>query len=383
MSKFKSLFFAGIVCFLISSFSFAEVLCGEAYQETLCKHIANAKDSIVVAMYFIISEPEGEGPINELVDGLIAAKARGVDVKVILEDSKFKENRLAYQKLKDNGVKVHFDTPEHLLHVKGVVIDGRYVFIGSANWSKAAIEDNYEVTCFEESPEDGLAFKQYIEGIPLQDTDMFLPPEEGVFISSDLLLFPETGRILIKNQAEKQLDLYLLLCKVGQEKGADSFKVDYDALAKKMGYAERGKLGKYRNRHEYNYERIHRSLASLKRNGLIDYSKGVVSLKINGGAPITIPFEYWDYADELSMRAKYMYLICLYEAGRSTRYPCWFRSQKDMEKLYGISDTTISLGLLELESKGIIEVTRDKLSPPDFSDRNANVYKMLAFPKFK
>jgi len=48
MSKFKSLFFA--CCFLISSFSFAEVLCGEAYQETLCKHIADAKDSIVVAM---------------------------------------------------------------------------------------------------------------------------------------------------------------------------------------------------------------------------------------------------------------------------------------------------------------------------------------------
>ena len=37
-----------------------------------------------------------------------------------------------------------------------------------------------------------------------------------------------------------------------------------------------------------------------------------------------------------------------------------------MSKLYGISDNTISLALMELEEKGIIEVTRDKPTPPDF-----------------
>ena len=84
---------------------------------------------------------------------------------------------------------------------------------------------------------------------------------------------------------------------------------------------------------------------------------------------ITIPSEYWEYgySDSLSMRAKYIYLICLYESSRSTRYPFWFRSQKDMSKLYGISDNTISSALLELEAKGIIEVTRDKPTPPDFA----------------
>ena len=131
--------------------------------------------------------------------------------------------------------------------------------------------------------------------------------------------------------------------------------------------------------------RIHRSLKRLKGYGLIDYSKGKVTLRADNaskpGAPlITIPFEYWEYgySDSLSMRAKYMYLICLYEAGHSTRYPFWFRSQEDMAKLYGISDTTISLGLQELEEKGIVEITRDKLRPPDFSDRKANIYRMIA-----
>jgi DNA-binding HxlR family transcriptional regulator len=48
-----------------------------------------------------------------------------------------------------------------------------------------------------------------------------------------------------------------------------------------------------------------------------------------------------------------------------------------MSKLYGISDTTISLGMQELEDKGLIEIIRDKSTPPDFSDRKANVYRML------
>ena len=155
-----------------------------------------------------------------------------------------------------------------------------------------------------------------------------------------------------------------------------------------MGYVALNNLGKYRDNHHYFYERIHRSLKRLKGYGLIDYKKGKVTLKADNtgkaGAPlITVPFEYWKYgySDSLSMRAKYMYLICLYEASRSSRYPFWFRSQKDMSKLYGISDTTISLGLLELEERGIIEITRDKLTPPDFSDRKANIYRMLSLAR--
>ncbi len=56
-------------------------------------------------------------------------------------------------------------------------------------------------------------------------------------------------------------------------------------------------------------------------------------------------------------------------------------SQKDMSELYGISDNTISSALLELEEKGIIEVTRDKPTPPDFADRKANIYRMLPLPR--
>jgi hypothetical protein len=340
-------------------------------------------------MYFvIIDEENGSNPVNVLVDDLIAAKDRGVDIKVVLEDSKFKASRLAYQKLKDNGIDVYFDTPKELLHIKGVAIDDKYIFIGSANWSRAAIEDNYEVTYLEESPEDAIAFREYVESIPVAKGEFFLPAEEGVKLLSSFLLSPDLGRQLLKAQAYKQLDLYLLLCKMQDKTGKAYFKIDYDSLAKKMGYKAPEDLRKYRNAHHYYYERIHRLLIPLKKYGLIDYRKGKVTLKANVSdkpdkPKIIIPYEYWEegYSDKLSMRAKYMYLICLYEAGRSTRYPLWFRSQEDMSKLYGISDTTISLGLQELEDKGLIEIIRDKPIPPDFSDRKANIYRMLPLDK--
>ncbi|MFH1678226.1 MAG: phospholipase D-like domain-containing protein [Candidatus Omnitrophota bacterium] len=392
MERIKTILLTLLICltaiFLPLNAS-ADIVFGKAYQKTLHKYLTQSENSITIAMYFIIINPADKtNPVNELVDNLIAAKKRGVEVKVILEDSKLKENRLAYEKLRENNIAVYFDTPAHLLHIKSVIIDDRYVFVGSANWSKAAIEDNYEAACFEDSAWDALVLKEYIDNIPIQEKDIFLPQAEGVTISRDFLLFTKAGRRLLKAQAFKQLDLYLLLCKFQQETDNPSFDIDYDSLAKSMGYETPGNLGKYRNEHHYFYERTHRSLKRLRGYGLIDYRKGKVTLKTNNikeaDAPlIIIPFEYWEYGypESLSMRAKYMYLICLYESARSTKYPFWFRSQKDMSKLYGISDTTISLGLLELEAKGIIEITRDKPTPPDYSDRKANIYRMLSLPR--
>ncbi len=379
------------------SYVYADILFGKSYHETMHTYLKEADTSITIAMYFIILEPKGVGPINELVNDIVDAKKRGVQVKIVLEDSKLRANRLAYEKLRENNIAVYFDTPEHLLHIKGVAIDDRYIFLGSANWSKSAIQDNYEATYFDDSPQDALAFREYVDNIPVQKNDIFFPQTKGVFISKDFLLSPDLGRKLLKAQAYKQFDLYLLLCRIQEETGRSYFEIDYDFLAKRMGYQAPKDLGEYRNEHEYYYERIHRSLKRLSGYGIIDYKKGKVTLTANiitgkGGPSITIPFEYWEYgySDSLSMRAKYIYLICLYEASRSTRYPFWFRSQKDMSKLYGISDNTISSALLELEEKGIIEVTRDKPSrkylagkptPPDFADRKANIYRMLPLPQ--
>jgi len=132
------------ICLIILAFPLrarAEMLFGKTYYDNLHKYLAQARNSITVAMYFIITDPgDKTNPVNELVNDFTAAKNRGVEVMVILEDSKLEENRAAFELLRKNNVAVYFDTPEHLLHIKGVVVDDRYVFAGSANWSKAALE---------------------------------------------------------------------------------------------------------------------------------------------------------------------------------------------------------------------------------------------------
>ena len=221
-TSIKNIFPLFLICFVILSFPIsvsADLLFGRAYHQVLHKYLTQSKSSITIAMYFIIIDPgDKTDPVNALVDDLMAAKNRGVEVKVILEDSKLKENRLAYEKLRANNITVYFDTAEHLLHIKEVVIDDRYVFAGSANWSKAAIEDNYEATYFEDSHQDAIVSKKYIDSIPIQRKDIFLPQTEGVTISSDFLLASNSGRRLLKAEAFKQLDLYLLLCKLQQSR---------------------------------------------------------------------------------------------------------------------------------------------------------------------
>jgi len=192
----------------------AEVLFGKEYQEALHKHLTHAKKSITIAMYFIILEPKGEGPINQLVNDLIDAKNRGVSVKVLLENSKLKASRLAYKKLKENNIAVYFDTPKQLLHIKGIAIDDKYLFLGSANWSRAAMEDNNEASYLTDSMLDAIIFRKHVENTPFQDKDAFLPLTKGVSISQDFLISSKSGRRLLKSQATKQLDLYLLLLKM-------------------------------------------------------------------------------------------------------------------------------------------------------------------------
>ena len=415
---------ANLVIALFPLCLFADVLFGEGYFNSLHQSLNQAQKSITVAMYFIILEPEGTGPVNTIVNDLIAAKVRGVTVKVVLEDSKAQESRAAFEKLKASGLDVAFDTTAHLLHLKGIVVDSRYIFVGSANLSRAAIESNYEATAFYDAPHDAAALESYMASIPLNKNDIVFPAQEGVIIPADFLLSAQGGRILIENEADDQFDLYLLLYRIQKENLP--IVIDYDSLAKELGFIAPTPLGKYRSAHDYYYEHVHRALAKLQRAGFIDYKNGVVTIRslseprpsidyralsdlpvsihpAEGGtlneqivskgtktlgdrlvskrpdATFVIPFAYWQSGlpAKLSTRAKYMYLISLYEASRSTRYPEWFRSQKDMSALYGISDTTISAGFKELEQNHLIKITRDPLDPDDFSDRAANVYRMM------
>jgi competence ComEA-like helix-hairpin-helix protein len=125
------------------------VLADDAYFPALLQAIAEARRTIGMAMFLF---KMGESPENRparLAKALIAARSRGVRVEVLLEKSGYdeginRENEEVANLLRKNRIDVRFDTPETTTHAKLVVIDNRYVFLGSHNLTQAALTHNHE-----------------------------------------------------------------------------------------------------------------------------------------------------------------------------------------------------------------------------------------------
>lgn len=115
----------------------------EAIRETLLTAMYGAQKSLVMTTpYFIPDEP--------LLDGLVAAAKRGVDVMVIVPeqiDSLMARlaSRSQYADLLDAGVKVKLFT-QGLLHTKTLVADEHYALIGTVNLDMRSLWLNFEVT---------------------------------------------------------------------------------------------------------------------------------------------------------------------------------------------------------------------------------------------
>ncbi|TWJ19491.1 phospholipase D-like domain-containing protein [Geobacter argillaceus] len=122
------------------------------YAPALLDGIREAGKGIVVTMYlFKMTDSPGNLP-RRIAEELVRARGRGVEVTVLLEqsdrpqDSLNDDNRATAQFLKRGGVKVFFDTPRVTTHVKAVVIDGRWVYLGSHNLTQSALRHNNELS---------------------------------------------------------------------------------------------------------------------------------------------------------------------------------------------------------------------------------------------
>lgn len=99
-----------------------------------------AKKTIRVAM-FTFTHPE-------LVEGLVEAHKRGVDVEIVIDsDSSRKTSSVAYKRFGREKMKVYASKRVGLLHEKMAIIDDNTLIMGSANWTRAAFGTNSENLC--------------------------------------------------------------------------------------------------------------------------------------------------------------------------------------------------------------------------------------------
>ena len=112
--------------------------------ERIVEAIGSARREVLVQVYEFTSPP--------ILQALVAAHRRGVDVRVILDKVNATERYSGVNFVSDAGIRVWIDDQTAIAHSKVIVIDRALVVAGSFNLTRSAEERNVEDTLFVSSP---------------------------------------------------------------------------------------------------------------------------------------------------------------------------------------------------------------------------------------
>ena len=115
--------------------------------------IENAKDYIYIPI-FVITE-------NRVVEALIKAKQRGVDVRLISDALNASSKYSKIKVLRASGIPVKIENYAGKMHSKTMIVDDKYSIIGSMNFSKSGETKNDENTIVLENAEATKYLKRF------------------------------------------------------------------------------------------------------------------------------------------------------------------------------------------------------------------------------
>ena len=131
--------------------------------------ISSAHTRLWMAMYVIhLDSPEVDG----LMQALVAAVARGVDVRVCLDhgpgfDGATDDKHVAPEAwLQTHGIHVVLDELDRRTHAKVLVVDSYRILAGSHNWTRSAFMSNREVSWLIDSTADAQVIEAWLAQIP-------------------------------------------------------------------------------------------------------------------------------------------------------------------------------------------------------------------------
>jgi len=112
-----------------------------------CEVVADAFAAASTSIDLLLSNAELDE--NSLIDSLIEAHQRGVQVRVVLDKSDWSssitaKNRPTLELLQAQGIDARFDDPAVTTHAKLVLIDGAVAILGSSNWNRYAFTDQVQ-----------------------------------------------------------------------------------------------------------------------------------------------------------------------------------------------------------------------------------------------
>lgn len=102
----------------------------------IVKALDSAKKTVLVQAYSFTSAP--------IAKALMSARKRGVDVRIILDNSQATQRYSSARFFLNVGVPAKIDSSHAIAHNKVMIIDGATVITGSFNFTKAAEKENAE-----------------------------------------------------------------------------------------------------------------------------------------------------------------------------------------------------------------------------------------------
>jgi hypothetical protein len=378
---------------------------GTKYFPAVKEALSKAEKSINVAMFTIESSlSRQDSKPNRLIDALIEAKKRGVDVEVILDqnvdfvqqrhasdwETKIKSTRV-YKRLKDAGIKVYYDEPTRYTHAKCVIIDKKIVILGSTNWTESSFDNNIETSVLIDSKELAEEILSYLKTIKIDEKiDEYLESiGPSLPISWEFMENPGFASLMVKAQDERAFDVYLYLLWKFDGNPQAKLALFYDDIAKYLGIYEGWTITDYRRQIIKVFNKLEQKYKLIKFEPR--YAKEATITLLNYGDPAGvygIPNEqYFELSDDyfelgwsrdLSLRAKFCYLINLAYSDISDIKPFWSKSVITItEQFGGVGQDVINKGMGELRRKKLLEVKYDELSGKRYEERRPKMYKIL------
>jgi len=378
---------------------------GTKYFPAVKEALEKAEKSIYVVMFTIETPLGGESSKpSQLIDALIAAKNRGVDVEVILDQNvdfvgrrhpsdwevEIKSTR-AYERLKNAGIKVYYDEPTRYTHCKAVSIDKKIVLLGSTNWTESAFDNSIETDLLVNS--QGLADEilSYLKTIKIDESadKNFEITGPVTQIRQDFLENPRLMPEMVKMVAMRDFDVYLYLLWKFDGNPEGKLKLSYEDMAKYLGIYEGWTTTDYRRQiiralknleQRYKLIKFEPRFAKEATITLLDYKEPSKVYKIPQQQAFELTNDYFNFGwnRELSLRAKFCLLINVYYFQMSDSKPFWSESIPDLTKQFGgISRDVIIKGMEELRRKKLIEVRYDELRGKPFDIKAPKMYKLL------
>jgi len=126
---------------------------GKAYEKGISPLLKNARKKIFVSIFYLTHKG--------IIEDLISAKKRGVDVKIIYDALGAANMKKKVQYMRGSGVLLKAENWGGKNHEKNMVIDGKYFITGSANFSYSGMNKNDENILIFDSPKIAKFYEEY------------------------------------------------------------------------------------------------------------------------------------------------------------------------------------------------------------------------------